>query len=776
MAQFAEPASAHDDTHAAATGKRLRKLVAVTALPAVLTLIFLSLTPSIAGGDILRWAMPWFPGLGVSLSLYVDGLGLLFALLISGIGVVVFSYASVYMEHYAFNTRFFIVLTLFMLSMLGVVLSDNIITLFVFWELTTITSYLLIGFTHDEAKSRYSALQALLVTGLGGLAMLAGLILLGLIGGSFELSDLRAGTVDIREHGLYGAILALVLIGCFTKSAQFPFHFWLPNAMAAPTPVSAYLHSATMVKAGIYLMARLHPTLGGTDGWVWALTLAGGITAVMSSVWSLYQRDLKQVLAWTTIMGLGTLTLMLGGGDKYAVMGAMTFLVVHCLYKATLFLAVGAIDHATHTRDRDELSGLRRAMPKVFALSVAAALSMAGLPPFIGFIGKEVMYEGALHAATLPALVAGFALAANAMMIGAAGIVAVAPFIGPERSWPAPPHDPPLAMWLGPAVLGTLGLLMGLLPFWLADPLIGPATSAVYGSPVSVHLALWHGINLPLLLSLATFALGYACWHFRAPIRAALERTAARVPLTAEQGYDHALAGVKAFAAWQTRVLQHGSLRGYLGTIFATIVILTGWSLVRGNVLPMQTNLLDATGFAWAAALLIVAGTATAIVANSRLTAICALGAVGVGTAMLFAVHGAVDVALTQVLIDILFVILLAIALLELPPLDRFRPRLSLANGFAAVVSLAIGALMTVILISITSLPLDTRITEYYEAMSVPAAHGRNIVNVILVDFRALDTLGEIAVIALAGLAAYALISLRQKTLTARRDDDGSVQ
>ncbi len=434
----------------------------------------MSLVPRVASGETLRFAMSWVPSLGVQFSFFVDGLSLLFALLITGIGVFIGLYARAYMRGHALTGAFFCYLIFFQASMLGLVLADNIITLFVFWELTTVSSYLLIGFDHQSEKARRNAWQALLVTGAGGLALLAGLILLAQAGGSMELSELMRADSGVQEHPLYGGILVLILLGAFTKSAQVPFHFWLPNAMAAPTPVSAYLHSATMVKAGIYLLARVHPALSGTPEWIWTLTIVGAITAVWASVVAMRQTDLKLALAYTTVMALGTLTMFLGSEAHIAITAAVTFLIVHCLYKSALFLVIGIIDHETGTREVDRLGGLARAMPVTTVAAAAAAFSMAGFPPFLGFIGKELKYEGALAVASEPLLVAGAAIAANALMVGLAAVVAIRPFSGAQPTYDRIPHDPPLAMWFGPVVLASLGLALGIVPPYVGELLINP--------------------------------------------------------------------------------------------------------------------------------------------------------------------------------------------------------------------------------------------------------------------------------------------------------------
>ncbi|MCU0893619.1 MAG: hypothetical protein MUD06_04720 [Rhodospirillales bacterium] len=354
------------------------------------TAAFASLVPSVAAGETHRLVQDWAPGIGVSLSFYVDGLSLLFALMISGIGALVALHASAYLGGHRYYGRFFVYLFAFMLAMLGLVLADNLITLFVFWELTSVTSFLLIGLDHDNPRARRNALQALLVTGAGGLALLAGFLLLGQAGGSLELSQLIERGEQVRADPLYLAILILVLAGAFTKSAQFPFHFWLPNAMAAPTPVSAYLHSATMVKAGIYLLARLHPTLGSTQVWIWTLTIFGAVTAVMAAVIALRQTDLKLVLAYTTVLALGLLTMFLGSDERIGIVAAITFLIVHSLYKCALFLVIGNVDHGSGSRDAEVLGGLFRAMPVTALAAMVAGLSMAGFPPLLGFIGKEL--------------------------------------------------------------------------------------------------------------------------------------------------------------------------------------------------------------------------------------------------------------------------------------------------------------------------------------------------------------------------------------------------
>ncbi len=746
----AEKTGRQDAVHGAGLQAWLAPLPA-----AILTLAFAACVPAVASGETLRFALAWVPSLGVNLSFLVDGLSLTFALLVSGIGCSVAVYCSAYLSSHVHYGRLYLYLFLFMVSMLGLVLADNLITLFVFWELTTIVSFLLVGFEHGSAKARRSALQALLVTGTGGLVLLAGLIMLGSVAGSFELSEIAPAAAAIQDHGLYLPILVLILVGAFTKSAQVPFHFWLPNAMAAPTPVSAYLHSATMVKAGVYLLARMHPVLAGTDVWIWSLTLFGAATALLGAVLALRQTDLKLALAYTTVMALGTLTMFLGAEATVAVAAAMTFLIVHSLYKAALFLVVGNIDHRTGTRDVAKLRGLARAMPLTAAAAAAAALSMAGFPPFLGFIGKELKYEGALAIASEPLVVAGAAVIANALIVAVAGIVALRPFAGQPATQASSAVDVPIRMWLPPLFLAALGLAFGLAPSLISETMVQPAVTAVLGRPETVELALWHGINLPLALSLLTFALGAAAYFTHDRIRAGLARAEARTPLNADRAWDGLLAGLRWIAAVQTAVLQNGVLRRYLFVVFAAFAATLGAALYATGSFGLPRAFPDLTVADWTVAILTLAGTAMTVLSRSRLAAVCALGVVGIGVALIFVLDGAPDVAITQLMVETLVVILVALVMLRLPRLTQEGPQVRRRD---AVIAVAAGTVVAAALLAVVTGPIDRSVTNFFEVNSVPEAFGRNIVNVILVDFRALDTLGEIAVVAVAALAAYALI------------------
>ena len=513
-----------------------------------------------------------------------------------------------------------------------------------------------------------------------------------------------------------------------------------------------------MVKAGVYLLARLAPTLGGTELWLWTLTLTGGVTAVLASIWALRQPDLKLALAYTTVMALGTLTMFLGGASSIAITAAATFLIVHAFYKAALFLIVGILDKKAGSRDVTVLGGLARPMWRTWIVAALAAFSMAGFPPFLGFIGKELKYEGALAVASEPLLVVTFAVAANAMMVAVAGLVAINPFLGRRTSDAGKPGEPPFGMWIGPAVLAAGGLVFGVAPE-LVGALINPMATVMAGELVTKELKLWHGVNIPLMLSILTFVLGAAIYLLVGRIRAGLAAAEARGLWAAEAGYDAALAGLKRIAAWQTRILQSGRLSSYFAWIVTTLAVLLWGALALGGfaVVPRAYGL--PTLIEWTMlALAAFAAVATAVT-RSRLVAILALGLLGSTIAAIFVFYGAIDVAMTQLLVETLVVVIVAVALLKLP---RLAPLGGLKIRWAHLgLGTALGTGVTLALFAVLSTGLDRSVTGYYEEASVPEAFGRNIVNVILVDFRALDTLGEIAVVVIAALGALALLKIR---------------
>jgi multicomponent Na+:H+ antiporter subunit A len=711
----------------------------------------------VLNGETFRVRFPWIPSLGVNLSFYVDGLGLLFALLISGIGLLVMLYASRYLAGHPYLHRFYAILLLFMISMLGVVLADNVLVLFIFWELTSVTSYLLIGFDHEKASSRAGAWQALLVTGAGGLAMLAGLLLLGLMAGTLELSQIITQGDTIRANSLYLPVLLLVALGAFTKSAQFPFHFWLPNAMEAPTPVSAYLHSATMVKAGVYLLARLNPALGSTGIWESLVTGTGAITMLTGAILAWQHTDLKRILAYSTISALGTLVMLLGIGTTLAVKAAMLFLLGHSLYKGALFMAAGAVDHEVGARDVTLLGGLGRSM-KITALAIAlAALSMSGLPPSIGFISKELLYETTLNG-PVNWFLTGMAVLSNVFTIMAVGLIAVRPFWGRPTEAARHAHEAPLLLWLGPLTLAVVGLLAGLWP-GMVGKWLRPSVAAILGAPAEVKLMLWHGINPMLILSVITVAagvVGYAALGSIALWTLPLRRLYRWGP---ERWYEWLLTGLLRVARGQTRILQSGYLRYYILTIVLSTVLLAGFTLVRRSGLRLPVS---GSGFRpseLAIAALILAATGMALRTNSRLAAVAALGVIGYSVALLYVMFGAPDLAMTQFAIETLTVILLVYVLYRLPRFANLSSRVARVRDVVA--ALLAGGLMSALTLAALSAPHTPHLTAFFAENSLSQAKGRNVVNVILVDFRGLDTLGEITVLAVAASGVFALLKLR---------------
>ncbi len=727
-----------------------------SVFPALLALYFLSHTAEVAGGHGIRSTWPWIPALGLQLSFNLDGLGLLFSLAITVVGTLIITYAGSYLHGHPSLPRFYLFILMFMASMLGVVLSDNLIALFVFWELTSVTSYFLIGFEHDKDTARGAALQALLVTGTGGLALMAGVLLLGQMGGSFEISALAADNAAVRSHPLYPLALALVFAGAFTKSAQVPFHFWLPSAMEAPTPVSAYLHSATMVKAGVYLLARLSPVLGGSDLWLYVVTGFGAATMLVSAYQALHQTDLKKILAYSTVSVLGTLTLLLGLGSTLAVKAAMVFLMAHVLYKAALFLVAGAIDHEAGTRDIRQLGGLRKTMPIIGVGAAVGALSMAGLPPFFGFIGKEALYEALTYDGAVVTVVG---VLTSTLLFAVAWLAGIRPFSGSATHTPAHPHDPPWTMWLGPVFLGCLSLLLGLMPA-LSETLLSAAAGSVLAREVHMHLALWHGFSPLLALSLVTFALGVLVYLNREALRrmAAFALPVAR--LGPSHGYALWLRLLNRSAAGQTRLLQNGYLRLYLATIMGVTAALAWYTfLTRADIGVIRMHWGDIGLHEWVLGVVALAASIAAVRAQTFLRAVMALGVVGYSVALIFVLYGAPDLAMTQFLIETLSLILFVFVFYYMPPFKRFSTRAAILPHVA--VGTAVGALFTLLVLVATSVQWHPTISSYFSANSYLMGQGRNIVNVILVDFRGFDTLGEITVLAVAGIGVYSLIRLR---------------
>jgi multicomponent Na+:H+ antiporter subunit A len=732
----------------------------IALLPLALFIYFARLTIPIANGEVFTTSYTWVPSLGIYLSFYLDGLGVLFGLLITGVGAAVMVYAGGYLAGHPYLGRFYTFILMFMASMLGVVLSNNIFTLFIFWELTSLSSYFLIGFDHEEEESRKAALQALLVTGGGGLALLAGLVLLSIAAGTAEISELLARGDLIRESALYLPALLLVLLGAFTKSAQFPFHFWLPNAMAAPTPVSAYLHSATMVKAGVFLIARFSLPLGGTDVWLFLVSGIGIITMLLGAYLALANSNLKRILAYSTISSLGVMVLLFGIGASGAVKAAVVFLLAHALYKGAMFMVAGAVYHETGTQNADELGGLWRHMPVLGSVALLAAVSLSGLGPVLSFIGKELLFEAVLEEHRFWFIFTPAAVLAGAVSVAVALIVILKPFFGQYKETPKAPHEAPLSLWVGPGILAGLGLLIGLFPAIVSETLVAPAVWGVIGERISALLALWHGVTAALGLSGIAILLGLLFYRFWSPIRLSYASLAKTLPWSADRLYYASLDGMIALARFQTSVLQSGKLHHYLFIIIITTVGLVGFTLfTRGGGYQLQ-GLQELRYYEVGLGLLILLGAGSAIRSNSRLAAVASLGVVGYGVALTFVFYGAPDLAMTQIMVETMTVILMVLIFYHLPNFASLTSRRT--RIMDAVVALSAGVLMTILVLIATGLQEFPPISDYFAEHAVDLAHGRNIVNVILVDFRALDTLGEITVLALAAVGVYALLKLKE--------------
>jgi multicomponent Na+:H+ antiporter subunit A len=729
-----------------------------SVVPTAMFVWLIAQTGHVMRGEIPVYTLEWVPQMQVVFELKLNGLGLLLSLLISGIGALILIYGGGYLKGSAQAAPFFGFVQVFMLAMLGLVISDNLIVMFVFWELTSVSSYLLIGLNHSNEGARKSALRALLVTGAGGLALMAGIILLAMVGGSYSISELRGQADVVHASPFYVAIVILIVLGAFTKSAQFPFHFWLPDAMAAPTPVSAYLHSATMVKAGVFLLALLTPILGGTTIWHDTLTLFGAATMLLGGIFALAQTDLKRLLAYSTMSALGTLVMLLGLGTDLAIKAAMVFLIVHALYKAPLFMIAGVVDKATGTRNITLLHGLGKRMPLLAIAAAGAAFSMSGIPPFIGFIGKELLYEAKIDAYNYSLLVTVMGFAANAINVAVALKVGVSPFRGPGEMETFNPAARKFSLLLGPLVLVLAGTIIGIFPSLLGQGIINPAVSDIAGGPVDTQLKLWHGFNLLLLLSFATVVAGVLLYAFRNRVRFFAGSALERLPLNASAGFDWMLARTIGVAGKLTRLVQHGSLRLYLVAVMVCLCALIAAALAGSwsGEFPKSTSLrLVPAGIA----VLTVLGALAAVRARGTVMAVLAMGSVGFGIALLFALFGAPDLALTQILVETLTLALFAFVIRRLPPMRSLSTqRRRVADAVIATIA---GLAVTAALLAVRVDPSDEgmRVSAQMAAKSLPEAHGRNIVNVILVDFRAFDTLGEVCVLAIAAIGVAGLLT-----------------
>ncbi|MCM3663293.1 Na+/H+ antiporter subunit A [Mesobacillus subterraneus] len=758
-------------------------------LPAVLFGYFLQFISVTRHGDTVMESLPWISSLGIDFSLKIDGLGLLFALLITGIGALVVLYSIYYLspEKEKLNT-FYIYLLLFMGAMLGVVLSDNLIVLYSFWELTSFSSFLLIGYWNHKERSRYGAQKSMLITVFGGLSMLGGILLLYIITGTFSISETIAMSNEVVNHPLFTATLILFLLGAFTKSAQFPFHIWLPDAMEAPTPVSAYLHSATMVKAGIYLVARMTPVFAHSGTWVWLVAGIGVITLFWGSFSAVKQTDLKAILAFSTVSQLGMIMSLLGIGaaalhygtikDGYyivAVTAAVFHLINHATFKGSLFMVTGIIDHETGTRDIRKLGGLMNFMPITFTLAIIGTFSMAGVPPFNGFLSKEMFFTGMLRVAemdifsleTWGILFPVIAWSASVFTFLYSMIYVFKTFTGkyqPEKL-EKKPHEAPIGMLVSPVILASLVIIFGIFPNVLSHNIISPAMGSILpslladGESFDVHISHWHGFSPELFMTLGVIVLGLLLFKTLSKWTGIYRIFPERLSLN--HLYDGGLEMIEVASRNITKTYMNGFIRTYLVYIFSFLIFILATTMIYKDAFKLDfSNVAPIRFFEVVLVLIMAVSAITILFAKSRLTSIILLGAVGYTVALFFVIFRAPDLALTQLVIETVSVALFLLAFYHLPQIRRNeeRIRFKLTN---ALISIGVGAIVTLIALSSHSNKMFDSISQYYVENTYKKAGGENMVNVILVDFRGFDTMFEITVLGIAALGIFAMIKLR---------------
>ena len=727
--------------------------------------------PEVTGGGVVRSSLPWMPDLGLNLYLRMDGFAWLFAMLVTLMGALVVFYARYYMSREDPVARFFSFLLAFMGAMLGIVLSGNLIQLVVFWELTSLTSFMLIAYWYHLDDARRGARMALVITVGGGFALLLGVLMLGAMAGSYDIEVVLASADEIRGHRWYPAMLVLVVLGALTKSAQFPFHFWLPRAMAAPTPVSAYLHSAAMVKAGVFLLARLWPALAGTELWFWLVCGAGGLTLLGGAFNATWQRDIKGVLAYSTISHLGLVTMLLGMNSRVGVIAAIFHMMNHATFKASLFMAAGIVQHETGTRDIGRLCGLARAMPVTATVAAVAAAAMAGVPLLNGFLSKEMFFSQAIAAGELTGF--DFSLPAVAT-VGSVFSVAYSlrfvhqVFFGPPCGpLPRTPHEP-LAGMLLPGVLLVLAcVLVGIFPSFTFGPFLGTAGLSILGEDMPPYrLAVWHGLTTPLVLSLLALTGGllFYTWQYRSG------RAMARAPVLWR------LQAQRLFDTWSVRLTRGaGHLVGYLftGRLQPQLLLMVGLALLAGFFTLRRAGWLQGymplTPVDPLFALLWAAGGACAIGAAvqakfHRLAAVIMVGATGLVTCLTFAWFAAPDVALTQLTVEVVTVVVFLLGLRWLPRYEEWDdPRRKTLRARArrvrdALIAAGAGAGVSLLAYAALTRPAASHLSAFFVEKAVPEGGGRNIVNVILVDFRGFDTLGEITVVSTVAIIVFAML------------------
>lgn len=704
---------------------------------------------AIVGTAAAKWSLPWVPSLDLAVSFDITPLGNLFALVVAFIGFWVYFYGIQYMKKYKETARFWFFLSAFTTAMIGVVLADNLIALFVFWEMTSICSYFLIGFYHNKQESRDSALMALLVTGLGGIILLAGFIVLAEIGGSYEISNLLYSANSIADHPDAWIALLFIFIGAGTKSAQFPFHFWLPNAMAAPAPISSFLHSATMVKAGVFLMARLFPVLSGIDGFAPLLTFIGGLTFLWGGFIAITEYDLKSILAHTTISALGLLIFLLGLGNTYSLKAFALFFLAHAFYKAPFFMSAGILEKRYGTRDVRQLGG---GLKDDYLLSIAmlvAAASMMGIAPAVGFIAKETILEAQLHNPFILVVV----ILGSVFNFVAAVKICHGALFGKTK---APiKYEPGMLISVAPFVLAITGLILGLVGFAYQDLYVSAVVSQLQAESVSLKVKLWHGFNLPLALSgvaLVLGIIGFKTINVWERLIQVFRKLACISPVSF---YPRILNGTLSIAKKFTLWYQSGYLRRY-----QVVIISTASALMLAAIFRFGPNTINLGGDIYFVDFLIggimVFAMVAALMSASKIWFIIMLGVVGLCVVLFYVIYGAPDLALTQLMVEIFTLIIFVFVLNKLPKLRYLTIPVRRARDVA--ISVFFGGMMAFLTYMSFSVDIKAPISHYYAANSYLLAQGKNIVNVILVDFRAYDTLGEAAVLLMAAVGVYILL------------------
>ncbi|MET1019068.1 MAG: Na+/H+ antiporter subunit A [Microterricola sp.] len=741
----------------------------IALAPAALFAMTLAQAPGILAGTPVTESVPWIPQLGISLSFRIDALSLLLALIVTGVGALVLAYCARYFtDDEPGLGRFAALLLAFAGVMYGLVTSDDVIVMFVFWEATSVLSYLLIGHHTGRRSSRGAALQALTVTTFGGLAMLVGIIMLSVAAGSTSLTEIVANPVG----GAFGQVaIVLVLLGALSKSALVPFHFWLPAAMAAPTPVSAYLHAAAMVKAGIYVIARFAPGYADQPVWQPILVTVGVLTMLVGGWRAMRQYDLKLLLAYGTVSQLGFLTIMLGFGTRDAALAGAALLLAHALYKATLFLVVGIIDHATGTRDWRKLSGLGRRMPLLATTAGIAVASMAGLPPLLGFVAKESVFGSLLESTTGPDQFWAW-VALSGVIVGSVLTVAYSLrfFWGAFFSKPGVGamelHATGFSILLGPIVL-SLATIGGGLAASVVDALVAPYADTLPG-PHEQHLALWHGFEPALAISAVVLVLGFLLLLRRRQVA----RMQAKVPQTLDAARDYVrfMRALDRFAAVLTTRIQRGGLPAYLAVIIGVFVLGLGLSAALNRSWPDGVVPWD---YAVQPFIALVMGMAAigAAIAGHRMTAVLLVGVTGYGLVLLFAMGGAPDLALTQALVETLTVVVFVLVLRRLPQQMAVRNK-SVHKGLRAVLGILAGTVMAVIAVIALGAREAASISAELPALAAEA-HGKNIVNVMLVDIRAWDTMGEVAVLVAVATGVASLVFISGRAAPVERMEGG---